>query len=165
MTLYDIDGVSETDMKEYLKTIILTYSDNAPLSPTSGVNYTLTESILEKNNTIAEKHNADPSDMDLFKVVTYTIHLGTCDGDAVIFDGTMDDTTGRGTQEYNWDIEMNSGSSDFIIYGWEDSFFPFNSDSFIDEYLGGTTAKDQTSRASVTLPDTFCEGEATVIWN
>ncbi len=165
LILYDVSDASESELTEYLKTIILKYSDKAPLRPTSGVNYTLTEGIQEKFNTITEKNDALPSDRDLFRVVTYTIHLGTCGGDDVIFDGTMDDTTGRGTLEYEWDIDMSSGTSDFIIIGWNDSVFPFGAEEFIRSYLSGTSAKAKTSRASLTLPDTFCEGETTVIWN
>ncbi|MCQ2613665.1 MAG: leucine-rich repeat domain-containing protein [Treponemataceae bacterium] len=166
---YDMSGVTENELKQYLKDVILKYSKMAPLTPTGDIcNYIMSEEFRYAFDTgfgrVTERTNAYPSDLDLFKVVTYTINLGTNGTNPVTFNGTMDATTERGTQEYNWDIEMASGEKRMIITGFEDSVFPFGDKEFIVTYLEGTTAKDEKNKAFVTLPDSFQEGNTTVYW-
>ncbi len=163
LLLYNLAGVSESDLKEYLKTIILKYSDKAPLNPTEKVNYTLSEGLMEEYNTITETQEQDLTDNDLFKILTYTVHLGSCDGEQVTFDTSSGSVT-QWSEQYEWEVIITNGTADCIIYGYEGSWFPFGHDQFINDILSKTTAKDKTSIVSVTLPTDFLEGKTTVYW-
>ncbi len=162
---YDISDVTENNLKQYLKTVILKYSAKAPLTPTGDIcNYTMSEEFSYAFDTgsgsIREYINHDPSDLDLFKIVTYTIHLGTCDGVPVTSNTTG--STTQGTQDYEYEVSMTP--SDCMITGFEGSGFPFSDEHFINQILSETTASNETYRAVLNFP-LYCEsGEVTITW-
>ncbi|MCQ2981786.1 MAG: leucine-rich repeat domain-containing protein [Treponemataceae bacterium] len=164
LLLYNLTGVSESDLKDYLKTIILKYSDKAPLNPTEKVNYTLFEGLMEENNTITETQGQAPTDYDLFKIVTYKVNLGKCDGSAVKF--TEELNSGWGIHEYSWNYYAAENSTFVEIFGYEGSALYENIDEFRTDFLSHTNAADKTSRATVeNLPAGNFQGiEVTVSW-
>ncbi len=124
----------------------------------------LPESFTIGTNTLTRGLMTEPSNLDLFRQVTYTIHLGTSDGTPVTLNDP-DYSDSLWTGEYDYEVTRGNDGTDVIITGYEGSVFPYNSSQFRSQILEETTAAAKKDEALFSFVSPFQEGETTVIWD